>query len=226
MDWQRRSVFVTGGTGYLGCSMISALAGRGHTVRGLVRQGSEGKLPAGCEAVLGDALDATSFKGHVRSTDTLVQLVGVAHPSPSKGAEFRRVDLAAGKAGIRAAADAGVQHFVYLSVAQPAPMMKAYIAVRAECEAEIRNVGLNATILRPWYVLGPGHRWPYVLIPFYRIMETLPFTRNGARRLGLVTLQQMTAALIEAVENPIEGVRTMDVPAIREADWRFRRREK
>ena len=67
---------------------------------------------------------------------------------------------------------------MYLSVAQPAPMMKAYIAVRAECEAEILTAGLNATILRPWYVLGPGHRWPYVLIPLYRVLEMIPSTRE------------------------------------------------
>ena len=36
----------------------------------------------------------------------------------------------------------------------------------------------------------------------------------------------MTAALVEAVESPIEGVKTMDVPAIREAERRSRRREK
>ena len=51
------------------------------------------------------------------------------------------------------------------------PMMKAYIQVRSECEAMIRESGMNATILRPWYVLGPGHRWPYLLLPVYKIME-------------------------------------------------------
>jgi len=45
--------------------------------------------------------------------------------------------------------------------------MKAYIAVREECEEIIQESGLNATILRPWYVLGPGHRWPYMLLPMY-----------------------------------------------------------
>ena len=25
----------------------------------------------------------------------------------------------------------------------------------------------RTTILRPWYVLGPGHRWPYALKPMY-----------------------------------------------------------
>lgn len=205
----------------MGRSLVLRLLERGHTVRVLVRAGSEGKLPPGCEAVTGDPLDADSFKRHVRRADTFVQLVGVAHPSPAKAAEFRRIDLVAGKAGIRAAADAGARHFVYLSVAQPAPTMKAYLAVRAGCEAEIRAIGLPATILRPWYVLGPGHRWPYLFLPFYRLMEVLPATREGALRLGLVTLEQMTAALVEAVEGPIEGVRTMGVSEIRAASERL-----
>jgi hypothetical protein len=29
----------------------------------------------------------------------------------------------------------------------------------------IGQSGLNTTILRPWYVLGPGHYWPYLLKP-------------------------------------------------------------
>ncbi len=40
-------------------------------------------------------------------------------------------------------------------------------------------------------------------------------TRETARRLGLVTLAQMVDALVWAVEHPPEGVRIVDVPAIR-----------
>ena len=53
-------------------------------------------------------------------------------------------------------------------------MMHAYIAVRMEGEAMIRAAGLNATILRPWYVLGPGHWWPVALLPAYWVMERIP----------------------------------------------------
>jgi uncharacterized protein YbjT (DUF2867 family) len=93
--------------------------------------------------------------------------------------------------------------------------MKAYTQVRAECEAMIRQSGMNATILRPWYVLGPGHRWPYLLLPMYKIMEWLPATRPGAIRLGLVTLEQMCQALVRAVETPAKGVRIVEVAQIR-----------
>lgn len=201
----------------MGRQLIPQLIARGHRVRALVRAGSESKLPAGCSPVPGDALNKASYIGSILPADTFVHLVGVAHPSPAKAAQFRSIDLVAGRASIQAAAEKGIKHFVYLSVAHPAPVMKAYIAVRAECEAMIHSHGLNATILRPWYVLGPGHRWPYALIPVYWMMSKLPFAREGAHRLGLVTLQEMVAALVMAVESPAQGVSIRAVPDIRAA---------
>lgn len=217
MDAQKHCVFVTGGTGYVGRPLITRLLQRGHEVRALVRPSSEAKLAPGCQAVFGDALDGSSYARQIKPADTFVQLVGVAHPNPRKAAEFRSIDLASGRGAIEAAGAAGVQHFVYVSVAHPAPVMKAYIQVRSECEAMIRQSGMNATILRPWYVLGPGHRWPYLLLPMYKIMEWLPSTRPGAIRLGLVTLEQMCHALVHAVETPTQGVRVVEVAQIRDS---------
>jgi uncharacterized protein YbjT (DUF2867 family) len=217
MTAQTHRVFVAGGTGYVGRPLIAQLLERGHQVHALVRPGSERKLPAGCQAIPGDTLDSKSYASKIPPADTFVQLVGVSHPSPAKAAEFRNVDLASGRSAVEAAKCAGVRHFVYVSVAHPAPVMKAYIEVRSQCEDMIRQSGMNATILRPWYVLGPGHRWPYLLLPVYKLMELLPSTREGATRLGLVTLEQMVRALVEAVEAPAQGVRIVDVPQIRAA---------
>ena len=212
-------VFVTGGTGYMGRTLISELLERGHDVKALVRPGSEQKLPEGCPYVLGDALQAESYSRFVPPADAFVQLVGYPHPDPRKAKEFRAVDLAAGLAGVAAAREAGVRHFIYVSVAHPAPIMSVYIQPRVECEEAIQASGLSATILRPWYVLGPGHRWPYLLLPMYWLCERLPGTREGARRLGLVTLRQMIEALVKAVENPYHGVRIVEVPEIRRLNW-------
>ena len=95
-------------------------------------------------------------------------------------------------------------------------MMQAFIAVRSEGEALIRASGIDATFVRPWYVLGPAHRWPYLLLPFYWIAERFPGTRESARRLGLITISQMLRSLVWAVENPPQGVRILDVARIRE----------
>ena len=57
----------------------------------------------------------------------------------------------------------------------------------------------------------------YLLLPIYKLAEMVPPTRDGARRLGLVTLEQMTSALTVAVENPDQGRRLVTVPEIRSA---------
>jgi uncharacterized protein YbjT (DUF2867 family) len=213
-----RRVFITGGTGYLGRALVPKLLERGHEVRALVRKGSESKLPRGCEAVVGDPLDESSFAEAVSPSDTFVQLVGVPRPSPAKARQFREIDLVSGRASVAAARAAGVAHFVYVSVAQPAPVMKAYREARAEVEGLLRESGVRATVLRPWYVLGPGHRWPYLLKPFYYVCERLPSTRETALRLGFVTHAQMTGALVRAVEGPAEEFRVLTVPDIRAAN--------
>jgi len=214
---EKKRVFVTGGTGFMGSRLIAALLSRGHAVRALVRKGSEGKLPPGCEVIVADPLDAFAFASRVSPCDTFVQLVGVTHPNPSKVVEFRAVDFGSARASVQAAKENGIEHFVYVSVARPAPVMKAYVNVRAECEEMIRASSLNATILRPWYVLGPGRLWPYLLMPFYWVAERIPVTRESARRLGLVTHQQMICALVGAVENPAKGFRILEVPQIRQS---------
>ena len=213
-------MFITGGTGYVGSRLISKLIARGHAVRALVRQESVHKLPAGCEAVIGTPFDADSFIDRVAPADTFVQLVGTPHPAPWKAKQFREVDLVSARESIRAAKQAGVKHVIYLSVAQPAPIMRAYVAVREWCEIQLRASGLRSTILRPWYILGPGHSWPLLLLPAYWMMERLPRMRDAARRLGLVTIRQMTDALVWSAEHPAVGWRVVTVPEIRTLSYR------
>jgi uncharacterized protein YbjT (DUF2867 family) len=184
-------------------------------VRALARESSRDKLPTGCDPVIGNPLDSATFTDQMRGCDTVVQLVGVPKPAPWKGPQFRAVDRRSGLASIEAATKAGVSHFIYVSVAHPAPIMKAYIAVRHECEDRLRASGLRATILRPWYILGPGHWWPLALQPLYRLLERVPSTKASARRLGLVTIQQMLQTLAWAVEHPADRVRIIEVPEIR-----------
>jgi len=150
-------IFVTGGTGYIGRRLIPMLAARGNHVTALVRLESVRRLPPGASGMVGDALRIDSYTKDVRGSDTFVHLMGTPHPSPAKAKQFRDIDLVSIKVAIKAACDAGIRHFVYTSVAQPAPIMKAFIGVRSAGERIIRDSGIGATFVRPWYVLGPGH---------------------------------------------------------------------
>ena len=209
------NVFVTGATGYIGSRLIPALLSRGHAVKALVREGSEKKLPVGAQRAIGDVLKTDSYTDKIDHADAFIHLIGVPHPSPAKAKQFRDVDLVSIEVAVKAARDAGVRHFIYLSVAQPAPVMKAFLEVRAQGEVMIRASGIPATFVRPWYVLGPGHRWPYFILPIYWLLERLPATRESAHRLGFVTLAQIVDAIVWATENPPSDVQILDVSKIR-----------
>lgn len=208
-------MFLTGGTGYIGQRLIPALVARGHRVDALVRAGSQSRLPPGPTPIVGDVLSRGSFASAIAPDSVVVHLVGTPHPSPAKAAQFESVDFVSARECVAAARSAGAKHFVYVSVAHPAPVMRAYVDVRMRGEALLRESGMSHTILRPWYVLGPGHRWAYALVPAYWLLGAFPSTRDGARRLGMVTLSQMIRALVWAVDTCGAESRILDVPDIR-----------
>jgi uncharacterized protein YbjT (DUF2867 family) len=143
-------------------------------------------------------------------------LLGVPHPSPRKRDQFYAIDLKSVQASAAAAKQADVAHFIYVSVSQtPTSIMRDYQQARALGEAAIRTTDIPHTFIRPWYVLGPGHWWPALLWPLYKVLEIIPSTRAKALDLGLVTLRQMLRALVAAVENPVEGEQVWNVPEIR-----------
>jgi nucleoside-diphosphate-sugar epimerase len=213
------NVLISGGTGYIGRRLVPALLTRGHEVGVLARRESLSRVPSGATAIPGNALNVADVLAALSPDTTIVHLVGTPHPSPSKAAEFQSVDLPAALASIAAAAARRIPHLVYVSVAHPAPVMEAYIASRVAAESAIARAGLTATVLRPWYVLGPGHRWPIVLRPVYGVLRLFPATRATAQRLGLVTIDQMVAVLVRVVEDPPPAgiVRVVEVREIREA---------
>jgi len=212
-----KDVIVVGGTGYLGRPLICKLCAGGLRVASVARPQSAAKLPSGCSVISGNALNSRTYQDRIVPGSTLVHLVGVPHPAPWKAAQFRAIDLVSLEQSVAAAKQARVGHFVFVSVAHPAPTMRAFIEVRMRCEQTIRESGLPATILRPWYVLGPGHYWPYLLIPFYKALEAVPSTRAGAVRLGLVTRAQMVNALAGAVVSGPTGIRVLETAEIRSA---------
>lgn len=204
-----QGIFISGATGYIGKRLIGALLKQGNCdIRALARSASVYKLLPGCEAVIGDALDAATYAHRLKPDDIFVHLVGVAHPSPAKRDQFRSIDLASVREAIKAARDAGVQHFVYVSVSQyPSSIMKEYQQVRAEAELLLARSGMPCSFIRPWYVLGPGHWWPVLLLPFYYLFSLIPSYQEKMRQQGLVTLHQMIQTLLFAIKKARHWVR-------------------
>lgn len=211
-----QTVFITGATGYIGKRLTKQLLRRGDKVIALVRKGSEHKVAAGAEIITADPFDAGSFQTFIPKGAVFIQLLGVPHPSPKKAKQFREIDLRSAKASADAAAAAGVSHFIYVSVAtSPSKLMAAYQTVRKEGETYCKTKGLNCTFIRPWYVLGPGHYWPVLLLPLYGIAEILPSWRQKARSMAFVTIRKMLRTLANTIENDPQPLRIIEIRDIR-----------
>lgn len=212
----KKTIFITGATGYIGTRLIRLLTGRGHRVIALVRKGSEQKVPAGAEVVVGNPFEAKTFQSSIPEGSVFIQLLGVAHPSPKKAKQFKEIDLRSAKTSADAADNAGVRHFIYVSVAMaPSKLMQAYQEVRKEGEKYCLGKTFNCTFIRPWYVLGPGHWWPILLLPFYGLAEIIPAWRKKARAMSLVTIRQMLTTLINVAESEPLPIRIFEIADIR-----------
>jgi uncharacterized protein YbjT (DUF2867 family) len=210
-----QTVFITGATGYIGKRLVKRLLAKGYKVIALVRKGSEHKVPSGAEILTANPFNASSFQQGIPAGCVFVQLLGVPHPSPVKAQQFKDIDLRSVKASADAAASARVSHFIYLSVAMlPSKLMHAYQEVRKEGEQYCVSKRLNCTFIRPWYVLGPGHWWPIVLLPLYLVAELIPSWREKARALGLVTIKQVLNPLVDVIEADAKPLNVIEIPDI------------
>ena len=77
----RRSVAITGATGYLGNALSCALLARRHEVCALVRPGTAHRAAPGAWVREVDLFAVEELFRALRPGDTLVHLVGTPHPS-------------------------------------------------------------------------------------------------------------------------------------------------
>ncbi len=90
----------------MGRAVTSRLLGKGHDVTALVRPGTRHRVTSGTHVLELDLFNPNELAHALAGRDTVVHLVGTAHPNPSKAEQFVRVDLASAKACAMAAASA------------------------------------------------------------------------------------------------------------------------
>lgn len=218
-EWREldeRSVFVRGRTRHVGQRLIQELLARGHRARALARPGSKGRLPPSCVTLLAMHLTPP----HTKPASRLRNFCAIGWDRASESVENRTVSQRGPCGWSRGRTRCETCRRAALRLCQ---LDAAGTNHEGICRGQSGMRELDTAewdecdILRPWYVLGPGHRWPYALIPLYRILSLISVSRESASRLGLVTLPQMVRWLVGAVENPSSGVRVISVPEIRSA---------
>jgi uncharacterized protein YbjT (DUF2867 family) len=133
-------VLVTGGTGKVGTEVVSALLGRGASVRVLTRK-KEARLAAGAEVAIGDLMNPDSVRAALDGAAKLFLLVGNAAD-----------ELPQALLTFAVARQAKVEHLTYLSVyqAERFPEVPHFIGKHA-VETALKAFEVPFTILRPGY---------------------------------------------------------------------------
>ena len=137
-------ISVIGGTGTAGRATVAALVARGHTVRALSRSApAAGVLPPGVAHHVVDVGSGSGLRSALDGTEVVVECVNAppAHAAPVL------VD-GVGRA-LAAAADAGVAHWVSLSVVGADRVPGRYYAAKLAQEAAVAQAaGVDTSLLR------------------------------------------------------------------------------
>jgi uncharacterized protein YbjT (DUF2867 family) len=146
-------ILVVGGTGRLGRELVPALVRAGQRVRTLSRGASQ-PIPAddGVERLRGDlASDADCRRAVAGCEQVVFAASGFGIP---KGADPRTVDRDGAIRLVRAAAEAGVEHLVMMSMHGAAPDAPIeYLRCKAAAEEAVRASGMAWTIIRMGAIL-------------------------------------------------------------------------
>lgn len=148
-------ILVAGATGELGRAICRQLTEKGGTVYGMVRPSSAPEAVAALEAigvrpVAADLDDAESLREACSGCDAVVSgMTAMGRP----GESIEKVDRDGQLALVDAAAEEGVERFVYMSysgaIGKDDPLTLAKRAV----ERTLKHSGMSWTVLRPSYFM-------------------------------------------------------------------------
>ena len=194
--------------------MISrGLLEEGKDVRVLVRRDSpssqlvhqglatspESLIEAGAQPVHGDLRDRASLDAALKDIDTVISTANSAMRGGEDNPES--VDLEGNQNLIEAARDAGVEHFVFVSLLgadpdHPVPFMRG----KGQSESALRESGMVYTILAPTAFM---EFWPAMVVGMPALQgRPVVLVGEGRRRHSFVSNRDVAAFVLAALENP------------------------
>jgi nucleoside-diphosphate-sugar epimerase len=223
-------VLVTGATGFVGQTLCDALARSGYVVRAALR--NDCWIPA-CiaeKSVVGDIGSTTDWRVALRGVDIVVHIaarVHVLHDSSVNSRLYLETNARGTERLARAAAQAGIRRFEYLSSVkvngeettdraytthdEPRPLddygTSKWLAEKHIIETATRT-GMETVIVRSPLVYGPGVRANFLrLLRWVDNEWPLPLGAIKNRR-SLVSIWNLCDLLVHLLKHPLAQGRT------------------
>jgi nucleoside-diphosphate-sugar epimerase len=211
----RGTALVTGAAGEMGVRLIRRLSNDDWRVRGLVLPGDplSARLDGlDCEVVRGDVRDLRSLVPAVDGSDTVFHLAAVILARDP--AVLDAVNRQGTANMVKAAADAGVRHFVYVSSASVTyPRLTPYGASKLEAERLVRAESrFSWTIARPTLVYDrAGGQELMLFLKHLLRFPVVPFIGPGTARKSPVFAEDVVDGLARVAGNPIAWGKTYNL---------------
>jgi NADH dehydrogenase len=196
------TVFLTGGTGFVGGHIARRLRARGFGVRALVREPARAREleELGAELVRGDVTDASKLSyDMMRGCAAVIHLVGIIREKPPE-ATFEAVHVRGTDNVVGAARGAGAGKLVFMSALDARPGGSDYHRTKHEAEEIVRGSSIPHVIFRPSIIVGAGADFLRLLKTALRLTPIMPIVGDGNYRLQPVYVGDVAEAFVQAVE--------------------------
>ena len=204
---------ITGGTGFVGKTLIRLATAQGLSVRALTRSPQP---PQDGVEWIGGALDQPeTLKTLVRNSDAIIHVAGVVNAPDRAG--FDAGNAVGTLAVIEAARAEGVQRFVHVSsLSAREPDLSSYGWSKARAETLVQASGLDWTIIRPPAIYGPEDR---EMLDLFRMSRRGFILLPPEGRISVIEVSDLARLLLATVPNPETRARIYEADDGTEGGW-------
>jgi NADH dehydrogenase len=194
-------ILVTGGTGVIGASTVSALLRRGHQVRLLSRHADRDARAwrSGVTPFPGDVANPVSIASAASGCEVVVHLVAIVEETPPH-VTFQGVNVEGTRNIVLEAERAGVRRLVYVSSLGCEEGKSPYHRSKSAAEEIVRGFDGEWVILRPGAVYGPADEHISVLLKMVRTLPAVPIIGDGNQPVQPLWHEDAAEAIALAVE--------------------------
>jgi nucleoside-diphosphate-sugar epimerase len=209
----RGPIFVTGGSGFVGSSVLDALQAADFSVNALVRHEPLDRPSDRVISFTGGLFDDAALDAGMKGCTAVIHLVGIIAERPAEGITFDRIHYQGTQHVVDATKRAGIRRYIQMSAIGARPDAPAtYHRTKFLAEQYVRDSGLDWTIIRPSIIHGPrgdfmkteagwarGTSVPYLFMPYFgRGLLGL----GGAGKLQPVFVEDVARAFVECLDDP------------------------